>query len=133
MSDKPEDTPRIQVDDDWKQEAAREKEKLAEETKDVGAGGGSLPDPVFAEVVNMIVMQTLYAMGAVAMPDGQKVPADLSLAKHQIDLLAVLAEKTKGNLTEEEQRLMDSALYELRMRFVQVAGPPTVAPDQPNG
>ena len=47
--------------------------------------------------------------------------ADLDMAKHQIDTLAVLEEKTKGNLTKDEQQSLDSALYELRMRYVSVA------------
>jgi len=122
MSDKPDETPRIQVDDDWKAEAAREKEKLAAETEDVGKRE-PLPEPTFAEVINMIAMQALVAIGGMSTPDGQRIPADLSVAKHHIDLLALLVEKTKGNLSEEEAKLLDGAIYELRMRFVQAASP----------
>ena len=43
------------------------------------------------------------------------------MAKHNIDMLGVLEEKTKGNLTDEEQRLLDGALYESRMRYVSIA------------
>jgi hypothetical protein len=43
------------------------------------------------------------------------------MAKHQIDTLGILEEKTRGNLTEEEQRMMDTVLYEARMRYVSVA------------
>ena len=43
------------------------------------------------------------------------------MAKHHIDTLAVLEEKTKNNLTPEEQRMLDGALYEARMRYVNVA------------
>ena len=43
------------------------------------------------------------------------------MAKHHIDTLAVLEEKTSGNLTDEEKKLLDNALYEVRMRYVQVA------------
>lgn len=130
MSDKEDDTPRIQIDDDWKAEAAREKQKLAEETKDVGRKG-PLPDPVFAEIVNMIVMQALVALGGMTTPDGQHIPPDLNLARHHIDVLALLAEKTKGNLTDEEQKLLDSALYEMQMRFVQAASPPDSGEGKP--
>jgi hypothetical protein len=121
MSDKPEDTPRIHVDDDWKVEAAREKQKLAEETKDVGSQG-PLPKAAFAEIANMIVMQALVALGGMATPEGRKIPPDLHAAKHHIDLLGVLAEKTRGNLSEEEAKLLETAQYELQMRFVQVVG-----------
>ncbi|UCG32998.1 MAG: DUF1844 domain-containing protein, partial [Phycisphaerales bacterium] len=119
------------VDDDWKAEAAREKQKLAEETKDVGRKG-PLPDPVFAEIVNMIVMQVLVALGGMNTPDGQQIPPDLNVAKHQIDVLGLLAEKTKGNLTDDEQKMLDSTLYELQMRFVQAASPPDGGEGKPS-
>jgi len=53
-------------------------------------------------------------MGAEEQP-----PADLDLARHTIDLMAMLQEKTRGNVTMEEQRLVENALTELRFRFVQ--------------
>jgi hypothetical protein len=43
------------------------------------------------------------------------------MAKHQIDILGILEEKTRGNLTPEEKQLLDTALYETRMRYVSVA------------
>jgi hypothetical protein len=43
------------------------------------------------------------------------------MAKHNIDMLGIIEEKNKGNLTEDEQRLLDSALYETRMRYVSIA------------
>jgi len=122
MSDKPDDTPRIQVDDDWKVEAAREKQKVTEETQDVGTEG-PLPPAAFAEIANMIVMQALVSLGGMATPEGQKIPPDLHAAKHHIDLLGVLAEKTKGNLSGEEAKFLETAHYELQMRFVQAVGP----------
>jgi hypothetical protein len=51
----------------------------------------------------------------------EKPEPNLQHARHSIDLLAMLQEKTKGNLTVEEQRLLDNGLTELRFRFVQVA------------
>jgi hypothetical protein len=131
MSDKEDDTPRIQVDDDWKAEAAREKQKLAEETRDVGRKG-PLPEPVFAEIINMIVMQALVALGGMTTPNGQQIPPDLDVAKHHIDALALLAEKTKGNLTNDEQKMLDSTLYEMQMRFVQAASPPDSGKGKPS-
>lgn len=133
MSEKPDDaTPRILVDDDWKTEAAREKAKLADETKDVGAPG-ALPTPKFAELVNMLAMQAVVGLGGMTTPDGQHIPPELDLAKHHIDMLELLVAKTKGNLEAEESKLLETVLYELRMRFVQAidavaagvpAGPP---------
>ena len=59
-------------------------------------------------------------------------PPNLPAARHAIDLLAMIAEKTRGNLALEEQRLIENSLTELRFRFVQVAEqkPPAVA-DKP--
>ncbi|MFB3778409.1 MAG: DUF1844 domain-containing protein [Bryobacteraceae bacterium] len=51
----------------------------------------------------------------------EKPEPDLGAARHSIDLLAMLQEKTRGNLTLEEQRLIDNSLTELRFRFVQAA------------
>lgn len=52
---------------------------------------------------------------------GEKQPPNLIAARHAIDLLSILEEKTKGNLTEEEQQVLKQVLVELRMRFVQLA------------
>jgi len=53
--------------------------------------------------------------------DEEKPKPDLQLARHTIDLMGVLLEKTKGNLTIEEQRMLENSLTELRFRFVQVS------------
>ncbi|MBI4875167.1 MAG: DUF1844 domain-containing protein [Acidobacteria bacterium] len=52
--------------------------------------------------------------------ESERPKPDLRLARHTIDLLSLLQEKTRGNLTLEEQRLLDNSLTELRFRFVQV-------------
>lgn len=52
---------------------------------------------------------------------GEKQPANLIAARHAIDLLSILEEKTRGNLTEDEQQVLEQVLVELRMRFVQLA------------
>jgi hypothetical protein len=53
--------------------------------------------------------------------DGQKHEPNLPLARQTIDLLAILQEKTKNNLSGEEERLLDRALFDLRLRFVEVS------------
>lgn len=113
MADEPR---KIIVDDDWKSEAKREKERLAAETARQDA-----PPPSFAELLNLIVMQILAGLGALPTPEGQRIPPNLEMAKHFIDLLQVLEDKTKGNLTPEEKGLLDQVLYEMRMTFVQLA------------
>ena len=64
--------------------------------------------------------QALYYLGDLAVRGGEP-EVNLDMAKHHIDTLGVLEEKTAGNLTEDEKKLLDSALYETRMRYVSVA------------
>ena len=60
-------------------------------------------------------------LGLVHFGEDEKPEPDLALSRHTIDMMAVLLEKTKGNLTLEEQRLLENSLTELRFRFVQVS------------
>jgi hypothetical protein len=87
-----------------------------------GRSGGEreLPAAGFASLVQQIMTQALFYLGGVAMRGSEPV-VDLDMAKYQVDTLGVLEEKTRGNLTPDEQRLLDAALYETRMRYVSVA------------
>jgi len=114
----PEEEKKIIVDDDWKAEAKREKERLAAEAE----RSGPLPAPNFGELVNLIVMQAMAGLGLLSGPAGERIPPNLEIAKHFIDLLQVLEDKTKNNLAPAEKSLLDQVLYEMRMSFVQVAG-----------
>ena len=71
-------------------------------------------------LVNSLMTQVLLYLGELA-PRGAEPQVNLDMAKFNIDLLGVLEEKTKGNLTPDEQKLLDTALYETRMRYVQIA------------
>lgn len=115
-----EETKRIIVDDDWKAEAEREKQRLAEETEKRTAQQRQGPIG-FLDLLNLIAMQALVGLGGFASPTGEPIPPNLEAAKHFIDLLQVMDEKTKGNLTPEEKQVLDQTLYELRMRYVQMA------------
>jgi hypothetical protein len=64
-------------------------------------------------------MTAIMQLGG-ATPEGQQPQVDILGARQSIDMLAVLAEKTKGNLTADESRLLDSALFELRMAFLEI-------------
>ena len=110
---------KIIVDDDWKAEAQREKERLSEEA---AAAPEEIPEPSFPELINMVAMQALYAMGGMPGPSGERIPPNLEIAKHYVDMLQMLEEKTKGNLSDEEKTLLDQVMYEIRMRYVQTAG-----------
>ncbi|HDZ21976.1 MAG TPA: DUF1844 domain-containing protein, partial [Phycisphaerae bacterium] len=134
MTDPKNDTPekpKIIVDDDWKAQAQAEKEKLTEQQAedaqaDAPAGGSAgegrqVPGASFEVLVSSLVTQAMFALGAIEDPTSKKRYLDLDLAKHHIDMLAVLDEKTKGNLTDDETKLLNQALDESRMHYVQVA------------
>lgn len=126
------DEKKIIVDDDWKAEAKAEKERLAGETE--APADEAMPEASFIELVNLLVMQALAGLGLMAGADGQRIPPNMAAAKHSIDMLQMLEDKTKGNLTDEEGKLLDQVLYEMRMRFVQMAGgggAPGAAPGTP--
>jgi len=119
-----EEEKKIIVDDDWKAEAKQEKERLAEES----AQHEPIPGASFVELINMIAMQAMVGMGGMAGPGGERIPPNLEIAKHYVDMLQVLEDKTKNNLTEDEKTLLDQVLYEIRMRFVQSASGGAVPP-----
>ncbi|MCK6456849.1 MAG: DUF1844 domain-containing protein [Phycisphaerae bacterium] len=111
------DEARIHVDDDWKAEARREKERLASE---VEARDPAEPREVnFAELVNLLAMQAMVGLGGLSGPGGQSIPPNPEIAKHYIDLLDILDQKTKNNLTDPEKRIIDTTLYNLRMAYVE--------------
>ena len=114
------------IDESWKEEARREKDRLAEEAKDgsepegTAAARGRLPEASFDLLVISLAIQARIALGEIANPVTRRQELNLEQAKHAIDLLGMLEQKTKGNLTEEEQTHLEGALYDLRMRYVQV-------------
>lgn len=80
---------------------------------------GSLPADLSTLILSLATSAQL-GMGLAPHPESGAVHKNLDQAKHAIDLLAVIQEKTKGNLTEDEQRLLQAVLTELRMGFVEV-------------
>ena len=122
---------KIIVDEDWKQQAQREKEILSakedaeakkEKVQGRNADRGPLPEGNFAALLSMLTTQALFAMGLLQIKGQEKKEPDLELAKYNIDILETLEEKTKGNLTKEEQKILTETLNELRMGYVQLAG-----------
>jgi hypothetical protein len=77
------------------------------------------PAMSFEQLVQSIYMTAMMQLGA-ATHEGQQPQVDILGARQSIDMLGVLAEKTKGNLTAEETRLLESALFELRMAFLEI-------------
>lgn len=130
------DSPKIFIDDDWKRQAQEEKQRLADQEaqqakKPAGAKGRAappaeggaeheLPAASFEALVSTLTSQALLALGVVEHPSMGKM-LNLDLAKFNIDLLGIIEEKTKGNLTDDEKRMMDQTLHQLRMMFVEVS------------
>ena len=81
-----------------------------------------LPPASFAFLVLSIRTQAEMQLGLMHFGEEEEKPKpELQLARHSIDLLGVLLEKTKGNLSMEEQRMLENSLTELRFRYVQVS------------
>ena len=72
----------------------------------------------FSTHILSLASTTLIALGKMPAPDGSALPLDLETAKHLIDVLGMLEQKTKGNLDEAEQKLLQSLIYDLRVAFV---------------
>jgi hypothetical protein len=79
-----------------------------------------LPHIDFATFVLSLSHSGFVHLGDVPEPGGTRSPVNLEMARQTIDLLALLEEKTRGNLTGEEERMLSAALYDLRLRFVEV-------------
>ena len=120
---------KIIVDEDWKAEAQKEKEILAaqeeaekEKKQEVKEARGPLPEGNFAALVSMLTTQSLFALGLLHVKGQEEKEPDLEMAKYNIDILETIQEKTKGNLTKEEETVLTNTLNELRMGYVRVAG-----------
>lgn len=80
---------------------------------------GPQPPIKFEHLVQQLYLSALMQMGA-ATPEGQRPRVDIIGARQSIDLLGVLEEKTKGNLNTNEERMLESVLFELRMTFLEL-------------
>lgn len=114
----------LHIDTDWKQQAKAEKERLQEQTQQESeqqGEQGQIPPADFKTLVSTLASQALLYMGAIPDPStGQRI-AHLELAKHHIDLLGILEEKTKGNLEDEEEKMITQTVHELRQYYTQIS------------
>lgn len=119
----PDDAPKLHIDADWKEQAQAEKEKLSQKIDDSPRqpGPDDLPPADMRALVGSLASQALMGLGAYADPQTGRAMIDLMGSRFAIDLLGVLEEKTKGNLTPEEASELKEVLSELRQRFVQIA------------
>jgi len=83
------------------------------------AAAGAYPPVDFHTFILSLGSSALFHMGELEGPEGEPGQIDLPLAKHTIDVIAMLEEKTKGNLSAPEANLVESLLYDLRLRFVE--------------
>ncbi len=89
--------------------------------------------PSFLDLVMSLQMGAMVNLGMVQTEDGRRSPVNLPAAKDSIDLLDVLKEKTKGNLTEEESGVLSEGLYHLRMTYVAAVKAGVSAPNAESG
>ncbi len=120
---------KIIIDEDWKSRVQAEKEELQRKQREKEAPGaarppgaeGPLPPPTLDVLVSSLGVQAMIAMGLVPNPVDGKTGVHLDQAKHAIDTIAMLEEKTEGNRTPEESRMLGNLLHELRMSYLAVA------------
>lgn len=110
-------------DEDTGEKQAEVKAEVKEEpvkakAEGQGAEREGLPPIDFSTFVLSLATSAQVHLGAIANPQTSKLETNLPLAKETIDLLEILKEKTKGNLTNDEGRLFEHLLYDLRMMYV---------------
>ncbi len=107
-----------------KEEPKAGQEAKAEEPATAEASGKEevLPEVDFNSFIFSLSTSVLIQLGEIEDPFTQKPAKNLPLAKQTIDLIGMLKEKTKGNLTPQEERLVENILYDLKMRYVKAAG-----------
>jgi hypothetical protein len=106
------ETPDKKIDQEWKESAEKEKEALNKDGKFVP------PQPDFSFFVTTLALQASIALGVMEDPTDHKKEENLPQARFLIDTMVLLREKTKGNLTPEEEKLLENVLYELRMAYI---------------
>jgi hypothetical protein len=88
------------------------------ETDDPSKGEADLPHAEFGTFVMSMATSVLVHLGEVPHPEDAQAKPNLTMARHTLDLLGMLQEKTRGNLTKEEQELLENLLYDLRLKYV---------------
>jgi len=99
-----------------------ERKKVAEDYNKVSAKDDTpMPKVDFFTFVLSLSSSALMQLGEIAEEEGAESRVNLPMAKHTIDILAMLEQKTKGNLTVEEEKVLKDFLFEVRMKYVQKA------------
>ena len=98
--------------------------RIEGEKERANEGRSSLGVPRFLDLVQSLQMGAMVGLGLLQGPDGKRPPVNLPGAKDAIDLLGILQEKTKGNLTKEEEEVLREGLYHLRMGYMAMINAP---------
>ncbi len=102
-------------------------DKAAEKKEDCDCAEGEvagddckcvMPEVTFSAFIMSLNTSVLYHLGEIADPASGKTIVDLDLARHGIDTLVLIQDKSKGNLTEDEEEMLKNILYDVKMRFV---------------
>lgn len=131
----------IIIDEDWKTQVQAEKEAAQRAVGEPASAGGPaasdaaaapphdvpMPPASFEMLVTTLATEALVALGQVPHPATNKAEFQGNHAQYLIDMLDVLRQKTKGNLSPQEQQLIDDVLHQMRMLFVAVANQPSSA------
>jgi hypothetical protein len=112
---------KIIVDEDWKEQAQREKEALAAAVEAERARKAAPPPASFALLLSSFAAQAFIGLGEQDDPLTGKKEANLPQARFAIDMLEILQAKTKGNLDAGEAQALEGLLFDLRMRYVKRA------------
>lgn len=121
--------PKIFVDEDWKQKAEAEKKAIeeeiasqAEESAEAPAEGEyDLPPASFPSLLQEFSTRALVSLGMIQNPFSGEAQVDLKAAAYSIDMLAILQEKTEGNLEENESAYLGQLIAQLREAFLKVS------------
>ncbi len=120
---KPEEK-KIIIDEDWKSQVEAEKEAAGDDTAEEitpEAPGATLPPPNLVFLASSLYLQGMVSLGMLpnpAKPDAKQPEVHLDQARHAIDTLQMLQEKTEGNRTPQETTELETMLHELRMAFL---------------
>ncbi len=89
--------------------------------EDDSESSGPLPPASISVLITTLASQAMSAMGLMPDAQGKPLPVRLDFARHFIDMLATLEDKTRGNLSQDEKQLISDAQHQLRMAFVAVS------------
>jgi hypothetical protein len=116
--------PRPEVQSPNPSQEKPEPQTLTEQPQERKSAEAALSEINFSTFVISLSTQALVHLGEVAHPGSGNVERDLPVAKQMIDILALLKDKTRGNLDQNEEKLIEEILYDLRIRYVEAVKKP---------